>query len=35
MSKTICPHCKNNIGFAFGRCSECGYNYLTDEFEVI
>lgn len=30
-----CPICKNTMGFVCGRCIECGYNYLTDEFEQI
>lgn len=30
-----CPHCRNTKGCAFGRCCECGFNYLTGEFEII
>lgn len=30
-----CPICKNKMGFACGRCVECGFNYITGEFEVI
>lgn len=30
-----CPHCKNTVGFIFGTCSQCGYNYLSMQFEII
>lgn len=30
-----CPVCSNTIGFAFGTCVECGYNYLSEEFSFI
>ena len=30
-----CPICKNRIGFAFGTCVECGYNYLDFTFHKI
>lgn len=33
--KTICPVCKNKVGFAFGTCIECGYNHLDDSFHFI
>ncbi len=30
-----CPICKNTMGFAFGTCVECGYNYLDKTFHKI
>ena len=30
-----CPVCKNKIGFAFGTCCECGYNYLEGKYKNI
>lgn len=30
-----CPKCGNTIGFAFGRCVECGWNHLSNQWEVI
>lgn len=30
-----CPHCLNQIGFAFGTCSACGYNYVEHRFRWI
>lgn len=30
-----CPICKNKIGFNCGTCIECGYNYLSNNFEFI
>lgn len=30
-----CPHCGNRVGFAFGTCIECGWNYLTRKFHWI
>lgn len=35
MEKTICPNCKNDWGFVFGRCIQCGFNHDTNKFEVI
>lgn len=35
MTNTICPHCENTIGFAFGTCSRCGWNYLDHSFHFI
>lgn len=32
---TVCPHCKNTKGFAFGTCIECGFNYLDKQFHTI
>jgi hypothetical protein len=31
----MCPHCKNNSGFAFGTCCECGFNHLDNEFMFV
>ena len=31
----VCPVCKNKCGFVFGMCIECGWNYLTNEFDKI
>ncbi len=33
--KTICPNCKNEIGFVFGMCISCGFNYLDHTFHFI
>ena len=30
-----CPICKNKVGFAFGTCTKCGYNYLEEEYHRI
>lgn len=30
-----CPHCQNKMGFAFGTCIECGFNYITKQFNKI
>ena len=30
-----CPICKNKVGFAFGTCTKCGYNYLEKEYHRI
>jgi len=30
-----CPVCNNRMGFAFGTCSECGFNYIEGEFRYI
>lgn len=30
-----CPICDNMIGFAFGTCVNCGYNYIDHEFKYI
>ena len=34
-NKNGCPKCGNRMGFAFGRCSGCGFNYLSEQFETI
>ncbi len=33
--KTICHHCKNEIGFVCGTCLECGFNYIEKKFSFI
>ena len=33
--RTICPVCQNKKGFACGKCIECGFNYLKDDFDEI
>ena len=30
-----CPKCGNTIGFGFGTCVECGYNYLDNTYRYI
>ena len=30
-----CPMCDNKMGFAFGTCGECGWNYLDNTFHFI
>lgn len=30
-----CPICKNTMGFIFGTCIECGYNYLDHTYHTI
>jgi len=35
MSKTTCPKCKNEKGFVFGTCIDCGWNHLDDTFHWI
>ena len=30
-----CPHCGNQLGFAFGTCVRCGFNYLEEKFNYI
>lgn len=30
-----CPHCGNKMGFAFGTCCECGFNYIDHTFHSI
>ena len=30
-----CPICDNMIGFAFGTCIDCGYNYIDHTFHFI
>jgi hypothetical protein len=30
-----CPHCQNIRGFAFGTCTNCGWNHQTHEFDWI
>lgn len=30
-----CPICKNTMGFAFGTCCRCGYNYLDHTYHTI
>ena len=30
-----CPICKNTMGFAFGTCIECGYNYNDNTYHFI
>lgn len=30
-----CPVCKNKIGFAFGTCIQCGYDYIEEKFSRI
>jgi hypothetical protein len=32
MAGTTCPHCQNTFGFVFGTCTDCGFNYITEEF---
>ena len=31
----ICPICKNTMGFAYGTCIECGYNYIDNTYHKI
>lgn len=31
----ICPMCDNNLGFAFEKCVQCGYNNFLKQFETI
>lgn len=33
MSK--CPKCSNSIGFVFGMCTSCGWNYISNKWERI
>lgn len=33
--RSTCPHCKNTMGFSFGTCVECGFNYLDNQFHRI
>ena len=35
MSKTVCLKCKNEMGFAFGTCVDCGWNYLDHSYHFI
>ena len=30
-----CPICDNMIGFHFGTCVNCGYNYIDHEYKYI
>lgn len=30
-----CPHCQNTIGFVFGTCCQCGWNYLENRFKFV
>lgn len=30
-----CPKCLNRIGFVFGTCGDCGWNYLDDTYHWI
>lgn len=30
-----CPKCGNKIGFSFGMCIDCGYNYNTHKYDQI
>jgi len=30
-----CVKCGNELGFAFGTCDNCGWNYLSNQFEFI
>ena len=30
-----CPKCGNKIGFAFGTCSDCGFNHYDYEYRYI
>lgn len=30
-----CPKCGNKIGFSFGMCIDCGYNYNTNKYDRI
>ena len=30
-----CPICDNMIGFAFGTCIDCGYNYIDHKYHFI
>ena len=30
-----CNKCDNELGFAFGTCNNCGWNYLSNQFEFI
>lgn len=30
-----CPKCNNIMGFVFGTCIECGWNYLSNQWEYI
>lgn len=30
-----CPVCDNRIGFAFGTCVDCGFNYIEADFRYI
>jgi hypothetical protein len=31
----VCPHCQNKLGFVCGMCTDCGYNYITKEFNFV
>ena len=33
--KTFCPNCQNTMGFTFGTCIECGFNYINNKFEWV
>lgn len=30
-----CPKCKNIMGFSFGTCVRCGWNYISNEYDYI
>lgn len=30
-----CPKCGNRLGFAFGCCCQCGYNYISKQYDWI
>lgn len=30
-----CPKCGNRMGFAFGTCVDCGFNYLDYDYKYI
>ena len=32
---TTCPKCNNTMGFAFGTCTRCDWNYLDNSYHTI
>jgi len=30
-----CVKCKNTMGFVFGKCTKCGWNYLSNKWDTI
>lgn len=30
-----CPKCNNKLGFSFGTCSSCGWNYIDSTYHWI
>ena len=33
--KPECPKCGNTMGFSFGGCISCGWNYVTNKWDWI